>query len=50
MQKGDLEDKLYSKNEFYLNNIRRGNTILFNKDENSYKWIRKGLKKFFDLQ
>ena len=50
--KGMDEDSEYASNEFYIENIRRGNTIveILENDRPRTSFIgRKGLKKFFDL-
>jgi|JI6StandDraft_1071083.scaffolds.fasta_scaffold10335_6 hypothetical protein len=45
--KGPVEDRVYSDYGFYRENIRRGNTLA-TFEEKTY-WLRKGLKKFFDI-
>jgi hypothetical protein len=47
--RGPQEDEVYSTQGFYRNNIRRGNTIVVNKDTKEVFWGRKGLIKFFDI-
>lgn len=47
--RGPQEDEVYSNQAFYRNNIRRGNTIVVNKDTKEVFWGRKGLMKFFDI-
>ena len=37
------------KHPFYRNNIRRGNTIVYDTKTKEAFWGRKGLIKFFDL-
>lgn len=46
-KKGPLEDKLYIHKDFYLLNIRRGNSILNYNDQKTF--CRRGMKKFYDL-
>lgn len=53
--KGDQEDRLYIKDSFLRNNVRRGNTIIqiVDNETNELKTTflaRKGLKKFFDIR
>ena len=45
--RGFVEDSVYEEYPYYRNNIRRGNTLL--KIGNQVFWLRKGLKKFFDI-
>lgn len=45
--RGFLEDSVYEEYPYYRNNIRRGNTLL--KIGKEVFWLRKGLKKFFDI-
>lgn len=45
--KGPIEDRIYSDFGYYRDNIRRGNTLA--RDEDQTYWLRKGLKKFFDI-
>ncbi len=47
--RGPDEDKMYVKHAFFRNNIRRGNTLIWNSDEKKAQWGRKGLMKFFDI-
>jgi hypothetical protein len=47
--KGPSEDRIYSDFGFYRDNIRRGNTLANLKQEEQVHWLRKGLKKFFDI-
>lgn len=47
--RGPDEDEIYVKQPFYRNNIRRGNTFVINKNDDSVVIGRKGLKKFFDI-
>jgi hypothetical protein len=47
--RGPEEDEIYVKQPFYRNNIRRGNTILYNNKEKTAEVARKGLIKFFDI-
>ena len=57
-KKGPLEDKVYSKNEKYYVNIRRGNTLcqIYRKlesgemEESEMFMCRRGMKKFYDLE
>lgn len=51
---GDQEDRLYLKEPFYYNNIRRGNTIIqiIDPEDGSDKttfFARKGIRKFFEI-
>lgn len=56
-KKGPLEDKIYSRNPIFINNIRRGNTVIeyYNKNEKDSlptKIIiicKRGLQKFYDI-
>jgi len=53
--KGDQEDRLYIKDSFLRNNVRRGNTIIQIVDNETDELkttflARKGLKKFFDIR
>ena len=53
--KGDQEDRLYTKDTYYRDNVRRGNTLIqvVDKSTNMLKttfFARKGLKKFFDIR
>ncbi len=53
--RGDQEDRLFTKDPYYRNNIRRGNTVIqvIDKQSNELKttfFARKGLKKFFDIR
>ena len=47
--RGPQEDEVYSQRPFFRNNVRRGNTILFDQKTKEVHWARKGLIKFFDL-
>ena len=47
--RGPDEDKMYVKYPFFRQNIRRGNTIIYNHAEKKAEWGRKGLMKFFDI-
>jgi hypothetical protein len=47
--RGPDEDKMYVKYPFFRNNIRRGNTIVYDKDKKEAQWGRRGLQKFFDI-
>lgn len=47
--RGPDEDKMYVKHPFFRSNVRRGNTLVYNKDEKKAYWGRKGLQKFFDI-
>lgn len=53
-KKGPLEDKIYSKNNKYYYNIRRGNTLCQVYDAHSREtalfMCRRGMKKFYDLE
>ena len=40
---------MYVKHPFFRNNIRRGNTVVYDKDQKKAFWGRKGLQKFFDI-
>lgn len=45
--KGPVEDRIYSDFPFYRNNLRRGLTL--GKFGGAVYWLRKGLRKFFDV-
>lgn len=52
--KGPMEDRKYADNLWYLNNIRRGNSVIEiekhgDMAESKTFICRKGLKKFFDF-
>lgn len=47
--RGPQEDEVYTHQPFYRNNIRRGNTLVFNTKTKQAEWARKGLIKFFDI-
>lgn len=47
--RGPQEDQVYSGQPFYRNNIRRGNTIVYDTKKKECHWGRKGLIKFFDI-
>lgn len=47
--RGPQEDEVYTFQPFYRNNIRRGNTIVFNSKTKQAEWARRGLMKFFDI-
>jgi hypothetical protein len=47
--RGPQEDDIYTHQPFYRNNIRRGNTLVFNSKTKQAEWARKGLVKFFDI-
>lgn len=47
--RGPQEDEVYTNQPFYRNNIRRGNTIVYNAKTKQAEWARKGLIKFFDI-
>ena len=47
--KGPVEDRIYSDYPFYRNNLRRGNTLGRLLKGNTVHWLRKGLRKFFDV-
>jgi hypothetical protein len=47
--RGPQEDDIYANQPFYRNNIRRGNTVVFNSKTKEVNWGRKGLMKFFDI-
>ena len=53
-KKGPLEDKIYSQNDKYYINIRRGNTLCQiydeNREEKDLIMCRRGMKKFYDLE
>lgn len=46
--RGPVEDRVFSDFPFYRDNIRRGNTLARLKNGDVI-WLRKGLKKFFDI-
>ena len=46
--RGFEEDRIYEDFPFYRNNIRRGNTLI--KLGKEIHWLRKGLRKFFDIR
>ena len=53
--RGDQEDRLFTRDPYYRNNVRRGNTVIqvIDKQTNELKTTffgRKGLKKFFDIR
>jgi hypothetical protein len=47
--RGPEEDEIYASQKFFRDNIRRGNTLIYNSQEKKAAWGRKGLKKFFDI-
>lgn len=47
--RGPDEDEIYVKQPFYRNNIRRGNTFLYNTKDKTAEIARKGVMKFFDI-
>mgnify|MGYP003689054281 CR=1 FL=1 len=47
--RGPTEDEIYAKHGFYRNNVRRGNTIIYDSKNKEAFWGRKGLIKFFDI-
>ncbi len=47
--RGPDEDEIYVKQPFYRNNIRRGNSLLYNNKDKTVEVIRRGLIKFFDI-
>lgn len=57
-KKGPLEDKVYSKNDQFYHNIRRGNTLcqIYSQEnatdlkEEALFMCRRGMKKFYDLE
>jgi len=44
------EDEIFLEKDFIAENLRRGESLFFNKSEDSYDYARLGLPKFFDYQ
>jgi len=44
------EDEIFLEKDFIAENLRRGESLFYNKSENSYDYARLGLPKFFDYQ
>ena len=44
------EDEIFLEKDFIAENLRRGESLFYNKSEDSYDYARLGLPKFFDYQ
>ena len=44
------EDEIFLEKDFIAENLRRGESLFYNKSENTYDYARLGLPKFFDYQ
>ena len=44
------EDDIFLEKDFIAENLRRGESLFYNKSENTYDYARLGLPKFFDYQ
>ncbi len=44
------EDDVFLENDFIAENVRRGESLFYNKEENTYEYARFGLPKFFDYK
>lgn len=47
--RGPQEDEVYSSQQYFRNNIRRGNTLIYDVVKKQAQWGRRGLMKFFDI-
>ena len=45
-----FEDEIFLEKDFIAENLRRGESLFYNKSEDSYDYARLGLPKFFDYQ